>query len=725
MHYNEDQSPPRGPSRRGRDGRPPGKHAEECPPSAPGGDGDHGRVYQEKQPRQERAAHSSQERSSPPLFKGKLTQKKLGKLRNAMIAEKFGYSNECNPFNDANLSAPFVWKRKQKFLEAAGRAPKKLEPAVFLEQTERKISEIESVKKRREAREEEERLLEEQQAILARERELENYAEWEAREETFHREMASRRTDIRLKQRRERPADLMVKALRLLDGEEFEDLSLLHCYPHQLFSELGDDGLRMLLDDIRIHYDIALAAADPASAGIEDNWAQNLERMSCVTDGSVTGPSREALAGHLDFWKAMLLLGAEASAGGVSAAPPQTGARDIHTGIAVTVLNDLDFLMSSKTKEELDVLEAQVRKKRQDIRNDASSEADLTYWDTVMDKLPYYKAVAETRGVHDRAVDRASSLQVSRRRKAVTDRGVPRPPDTGETRADGTGRERRYDDHRVEDINRQRLSAEGEASGTEAPVTHGAEEALSSSESERRMPEPHLLPLSLFRDSRLPIMTEESFWATRTALKNSLIAKRQELFAKEMQERQKAQAALDAAKDDDYDGVPEDPANIAAYNQFVCTERQGMGVNEVVMTPASIVAVPSSGVKPTEHWELKYRPRKPRFFNRVKTGYEWNKYNQTHYDRDNPPPKAVQGYKFNLFYPDLIDKTKAPTWKLLPSDAPDTILIQFRGGAPYEDVVFKIINREWDLNPRTGFRNTFDRGIFQLHFNFKRYRYRR
>ena len=29
-------------------------------------------------------------------------------------------------------------------------------------------------------------------------------------------------------------------------------------------------------------------------------------------------------------------------------------------------------------------------------------------------------------------------------------------------------------------------------------------------------------------------------------------------------------------------------------------------------------------------------------------GFEWNKYNQTHYDMDNPPPKVVQGYKFNV-----------------------------------------------------------------------------
>ena len=34
----------------------------------------------------------------------------------------------------------------------------------------------------------------------------------------------------------------------------------------------------------------------------------------------------------------------------------------------------------------------------------------------------------------------------------------------------------------------------------------------------------------------------------------------------------------------------------------------------------------------TYSWEDKYRPRKPRYLNKVHTGYEWNKYNQTHYE---------------------------------------------------------------------------------------------
>lgn len=68
-------------------------------------------------------------------------------------------------------------------------------------------------------------------------------------------------------------------------------------------------------------------------------------------------------------------------------------------------------------------------------------------------------------------------------------------------------------------------------------------------------------------------------------------------------------------------------------------------------------------------WSDKYRPRKPRYFNRVHTGFEWNKYNQTHYDMDNPPPKIVQGYKFNIFYPDLIDKNGTPEYFLVSSSS--------------------------------------------------------
>ncbi|ORX85106.1 hypothetical protein BCR32DRAFT_262515 [Anaeromyces robustus] len=125
-------------------------------------------------------------------------------------------------------------------------------------------------------------------------------------------------------------------------------------------------------------------------------------------------------------------------------------------------------------------------------------------------------------------------------------------------------------------------------------------------------------------------------------------------------------------------------------------------------------------------WQDKYRPRKPRYFNKVHTGYEWNKYNQTHYDVDNPPPKVVQGYRFNIFYPDLIDKTKTPTYRIeKDSGYPDTIVIRFIAGPPYEDIAFRIVNREWEHSHKKGFRCSFDKNVLQLHFRFRRNYYRR
>jgi len=125
-------------------------------------------------------------------------------------------------------------------------------------------------------------------------------------------------------------------------------------------------------------------------------------------------------------------------------------------------------------------------------------------------------------------------------------------------------------------------------------------------------------------------------------------------------------------------------------------------------------------------WADKHRPRKPRFYNRVHTGYEWNKYNQTHYDQDNPPPKIVQGYKFNIFFQDLLDPSQTPTFSLKScEDDKEFGILRFSSGPPYEDIAFKVLNKEWEYSHRHQFKSQFSQGIFQLWFQFKKYRYRR
>ena len=133
-------------------------------------------------------------------------------------------------------------------------------------------------------------------------------------------------------------------------------------------------------------------------------------------------------------------------------------------------------------------------------------------------------------------------------------------------------------------------------------------------------------------------------------------------------------------------------------------------------------------------WYSKYsniKPRKPRFFNRVRMNYVWNKYNQTHYDTSNPPPKVVQGFRFNIFYPELSqissNSTLLPTYRreIDPTDPENNEIVRFSAGPPYSDVIFRIPKEEWDMSSQHGFKCIFERGALRLHFWFRSQRYRR
>jgi hypothetical protein len=170
-----------------------------------------------------------------------------------------------------------------------------------------------------------------------------------------------------------------------------------------------------------------------------------------------------------------------------------------------------------------------------------------------------------------------------------------------------------------------------------------------------------------------------------------------------------------------FSSIPNDDFSQATKALYERELAKGVSENEEIFTSEEAVTTASQS-----QWAGKHRPRKPRYFNRVQMGYEWNKYNQTHYDHDNPPPKVVQGYKFNIFYPDLIDKTKAPTYRIEREDGrkrgqsfaeageEDTCLIRFMAGAPYEDIAFRIVDKEWDYSAKRerGFKSTFDKVSF-------------
>ncbi|KAL6221059.1 hypothetical protein ACLB2K_008811 [Fragaria x ananassa] len=79
---------------------------------------------------------------------------------------------------------------------------------------------------------------------------------------------------------------------------------------------------------------------------------------------------------------------------------------------------------------------------------------------------------------------------------------------------------------------------------------------------------------------------------------------------------------------------------------------------------------------------------------------------------------------------DVVFGTRTPIYRIEKDEGVDntnnnTCIIRFSAGPPYEDIAFWIVNRDWELSHKKGFKCTFERGILQLYFNFKRYRYRR
>ncbi len=75
------------------------------------------------------------------------------------------------------------------------------------------------------------------------------------------------------------------------------------------------------------------------------------------------------------------------------------------------------------------------------------------------------------------------------------------------------------------------------------------------------------------------------------------------------------------------DVEPASGADLASEAMYRAEVERDMDEEEELFNLEENIARPT-----TYNWEDKYRPRKPRYFNRVHTGYEWNKYNQTHYE---------------------------------------------------------------------------------------------
>jgi len=175
----------------------------------------------------------------------------------------FGYTNDQNPFGDANLTKAFVWRKKYEKERAIGVDPKKLTKGELRAKQLALRDEIERVRSRRTAREEEKALMEEMRVQLQRDIDTSVAEDWEEKEEEFHRQQAKLRSVIRIKEGREKPIDILAKNLSHFHNDEMMedaeipiDIDVELTEPHKIFNGLSERDLLVLRTDIKVHVDL-------------------------------------------------------------------------------------------------------------------------------------------------------------------------------------------------------------------------------------------------------------------------------------------------------------------------------------------------------------------------------------------------------------------------------------------------------------------------------------
>ncbi|KAM4657471.1 splicing factor Cactin isoform 2-T2 [Amazona ochrocephala] len=382
---------------------------------------------------------------------------------------------------------------------------------------------------------------------------------------------------------------------------------------------------------------------------------------------------------NVDFWRDMTIITEDEIAKlRKLEASGKGGPGERRDGINASVSSDVQSVFKGKTYNQLQVLYQGIESK---IRA-GGPNLDIGYWESLLQQLKAYMARARLR-------ERHQDVLRQKLYKLKQEQGVESEP--------------------LFPIMKQELASPSDSLDPEEVVQPGPSSEPEAEQDAEAKGEAVLMEEDLIQQSLDDY--DAGKYSPRLLSTNELPFDAHVLEAEEdthrlLLLRQQLQVTGDATESTD--------------DIFFRKAKEGMGADEAQFS----VEMPLTGK--AYLWADKYRPRKPRFFNRVHTGFEWNKYNQTHYDFDNPPPKIVQGYKFNIFYPDLIDKRSTPEYFLEAcQDNKDFAILRFHAGPPYEDIAFKIVNREWEYSHRHGFRCQFANGIFQLWFHFKRYRYRR
>ncbi|XP_034051890.1 cactin [Gymnodraco acuticeps] len=660
----EDREPGKSKSSKGK--REKGRQRSSSPDSSDSSESDRGgRVVREKEDKKKQTemmkALETPEEKRARRLLKKEAKEKKRREKMGWSEEYMGYTNADNPFGDNNLLGTFKW---QKALDKKGighLGDKDLKDRNKCIQEENR-RELQKVKQLRLEREREKAMRETELEMLQREKEAEHFKTWAEQEDNFHLHQAKLRSKIRIRDGRAKPIDLLAKYI----SAEDDDLAVEMHEPYTFLNGLTVTDMDDLLEDIKVYMELEQGKN-------VDFWRD----MTTITEDEISKLRKLEASGK--------------------------GPGDRREGINTAVTIDVQTVFKGKTYSQLQALHLNIETK---IRA-GGSNLDIGYWESLLQQVRVYLARARLRERHQDVL-RQKLFKLKQEQGVESE---PLFPIIKEEARSGDEEPSSSTKNKKRDTEGDDEEAGPSTSGAGKPNEEGGEEGdKKDEEKEGEVVEAVLTEEDLIQQSQSEYdsgrYSPTLLTSSELPLDSHTTTAEEDTARLELARQQQLQVTGDAVE--------------TAEDLFIRRARQGMGNDEAQFS----VEFPVTGKMYL--WADKYRPRKPRFFNRVHTGFEWNKYNQTHYDFDNPPPKIVQGYKFNIFYPDLIDKRSTPQYFLEPSpDNKDFGILRFHAGPPYEDIAFKIVNREWEYSHRHGFRCQFANGIFQLWFHFKRYRYRR
>ncbi|MFH4974098.1 hypothetical protein AB6A40_000807 [Gnathostoma spinigerum] len=628
-------------------------------------------LRKEKKKQKEMEKKRMKETETPEQKRARRLAKKLRKeekrkrMEEETLPPEMKYTNSNNPFNDPNLTSQFIWKKKL-IAEGKGNLSMKEIEQIGRERTRRNLEEMEELKRNRDAREAAKEDLE----MIKRDEERRQNSEWERTEHGFHLQQAKLRSKIRISEGRGKPIDFLARYIEFSDkirGESNEHKD-------------SESGMMLGIPKNKLNEDEDFDLENPL------NYLQDL-KMRDYEDLIEDIKVYRTIQGQKNaaWWCDLRLIVQDELIKRSNDIRLSSTRDSIHS----SVQSDVMKIFKGKRLKELETLAQNIDKK---IKN-GDGGTDVTYWESLQSHLKVYMA-KERIGEHFRDL-----LQLKRKK-------------IKEEQLDGIEKlqsKKSVAKKEVEECLFAKPEPKPSCSKVKLKLPFTLEELDAAEEDVKEQ------KWRLLTDEELKQFTTEMY--ERGAYSPPYGDEKQAMPGIEILDEKEDIKRRNKMKMDVSDQGKDKLS--AVEKEMEAFAKRGMNSDEAVFSVEAPVEAQ------TFLWSEKYRPRKPRYFNRVHTGFEWNKYNQTHYDMDNPPPKIVQGYRFNIFYPDLLDVTQTPTFTLTACDDPDFAILRFHAGPPYEDIAFKCVNREWEVSHKHGYKCQFANGIFQLWFFFKRYRYRR